>query len=307
MPSIDPDWGIGLAHHDEVLTGWDVTVLKLVMHRTAPGIVLEMSRQGRRVVVDVDDFHHGLHGENVAAAMTDPYRNADVNRAWYEQVIRVADTVTVSTEFLANYYEPRCRDVRLIRNGVDAERYPVRDVSGEPVVGWVGATPWRSGDIETLAGWLPRMVRDTGLRVHHAGAISNDPYPFPLRAGLREGDVTTEGMRPLTRYPEMFGGFNIGIVPLNLIPFNEAKSTIKGLEYGASGIPFIAAPSAEYVRLAAKGVGRVAYTPDEWRGHVEELSDEATRVAEGERIRELVEAFHTYESRGDQWATALSG
>ena len=41
-----------------------------------------------------------------------------------------------------------------------------------------------------------------------------------------------------------------GIVPLQRSRFNEAKSNLKGLEYAALGVPFVASPTAEYERLA---------------------------------------------------------
>jgi hypothetical protein len=307
LPGVDGEWGLGVLHDGKVMPDADVTVLKLLMQRDIPAIVAEMTREGKHVVMDVDDFHAGLSRENVASAVTDPHQHPEANRAWYEQVIRAVDTVTVSTGFLANHYERRCRDVRIVRNAIDAERYTQRDVSGPMRLGWVGATPWRSGDLETLSGWLPGFLTDHDLGFHHAGHIDNDPWPLATRAGIDPARVTTEGMRLLPEYPEMFGRLNVGLVPLNLIPFNEAKSTIKGLEYAASGIPFIAAPTEEYLLLEAQGIGRVAWTPDEWRDHATDLMHEETRVMEGQRIRDLVLKHHTYHERGPEWVTALSG
>jgi hypothetical protein len=44
----------------------------------------------------------------------------------------------------------------------------------------------------------------------------------------------------------MLNGIHVGLVPLTRGPFNEAKSYLKGLEYAAAGIPFIATPTEEY-------------------------------------------------------------
>ena len=46
-------------------------------------------------------------------------------------------------------------------------------------------------------------------------------------------------------YPRMFRNIDIGIAPLSDVPFHHAKSAIKGLEYPAAGVPFIASPSPE--------------------------------------------------------------
>jgi hypothetical protein len=305
MPSANEEMGMGVAYEDGMLAGFQLSVFKLLMHEQVRKYMKIMQDRGQTVAVDIDDFHAGLHEENIAAGLTDPHRNQAVNRAWYEQIIRGADFVTVSTDFLANYYEARCRDVRVVRNGIDVDRWPVRDVSGDPVLGWVGATLWRSGDLEMLRDWLPQFVDDHDVLVHHSGHIPDDEKPFGVRAGLKT--VRTATMALVKDYPRLFEYFNIGLVPLAANDFNEAKSNIKGLEYAASGIPFVAYPTEEYRLLAESGVGRLAETPDEWRDHVTELLDPDVRVAEGARIRKIVEEQWSMEVRGREWDTALRG
>ena len=74
-----------------------------------------------------------------------------------------------------------------------------------------------------------------------------------------------------------------------LTPFNEAKSWIKGLEYTAAGIPFVASPSVEYKRLKKKyGVGRLAKNQGEWIKQVEALRDPAVRQEEADLQRDLI-------------------
>jgi glycosyltransferase involved in cell wall biosynthesis len=270
---------------------------------TAPMIKV-MQDLGQRVVVDVDDFHYGLEDSNIASRATNPHANPDNNRAFFEQGIRQADTVVVSTQFLADFYSRRCRDIRIVRNAIDVERFtPVPE--GDPVIGWVGGTLWRSGDIEILRDWLPDFVKDHKVLVHHSGHIPGDGNHFGVRAGLKA--VRTEPMCMLKDYPQKMFKMNIGLVPLNRVPFSEAKSNLKGLEYAASGIPFIATPTEEYRLLAESGVGRLATTPDEWRDHAVELLDPVVRAAEGARIRSIVEQDWNIESKGDEWATAILG
>ena len=88
------------------------------------------------------------------------------------------------------------------------------------------------------------------------------------------------GMAPISMYPELFKPIDIGIVPLNDIPFNHAKSYIKGLEYAAAGIPFISSYSPEYQYLADNGIGRIANNQEEWERHLGDLLDANTRIAE---------------------------
>jgi hypothetical protein len=80
---------------------------------------------------------------------------------------------------------------------------------------------------------------------------------FADQSGIDPKRLKTLPMQPMNRYHLMFQ-MDIGLVPLNDIPFNRAKSFIKGLEYTASGIPFVAQGTGEYELLATDGVGRVA-------------------------------------------------
>lgn len=305
QPRINPEIGIGLGYEDGALTGWDVTVLKLLMVRGTADLINVMRRRGERVIVDIDDFHFMLDPENVAFAQTDPHKNPESNRAHYEIGIRAADTVTVSTDFLADHYSRRCRDVRVIRNGLDTERFEQVEHPPIPTIGWVGGTLWRSGDIETLRPWLPDFAKQYSLPVYHGGHIPGDGRHFGARVGIPR--VRTETMRLVKDYPSLLQPISIGLVPLVRNPFNEAKSFLKGLEYAASGIPFIATPTEEYRILHAAGVGRLASTPDEWRDHATELLDPEVRRSEGERIRAIVAEHFHISKRGQEWDTAMRG
>lgn len=305
LPRVHPEKGIGIAHDDGLLLGWDVSVFKLMMHETVPHLFKTMQDQGSRIVVDVDDAHFALHEENVAYHATNPHVTPESNRMYYEVGIRQADTVTVATEFLLEHYEKRCRDVRLIRNALDTERFEAVTHTEQPTIGWVGATYWRSGDLEILKDWLPGFVRDHKLQAVHAGHVPGDGRHFGARIGLPK--VVTLPMQTVDHYPTLFQPIQIGLVPLNLVPFSEAKSYLKGLEYAASGIPFIASPTHEYRLLAKEGIGRIASTPDEWRDHATELLDINVRQAEAERQRALVSARYHIETKGEAWSSALAG
>lgn len=305
LPRVHPQEGVGIAHEDGVLLGWDVSVVKLLMHKVTPDLFALMQDKGQRVIVDIDDFHYGLHPENVAHKSTDPHSNADNNRAHYEHGIRQADTVTVSTAFLADFYERRVRDVRLVRNALDTHRFHMVEQPERPVFGWVGGTLWRSGDLELLREWLPAFVEDVQVSVHHSGHIPGDGRHFAARAGLKR--VQTTPMTLIDKYPDSLRHMHVGLVPLAANDFNEAKSYLKGLEYAACGIPFIATPTEEYRLLADAGVGRLASTPDEWRDHAMELLDVDVRQAEGARIREIVQRYFDIEGMGLAWDTAIRG
>jgi glycosyltransferase involved in cell wall biosynthesis len=303
MPRVHPERGLGVAHDDGAFFGFEINVFKLLMHESVPSLFSVMQKRGERIVVDVDDFHFGIDEENIAARQTNPNRNAENNRMFYEMGIRQADLVTVSTAFLADFYEARCRKVRLVRNALDVDRYSMITQVTDPVFGWVGGTLWRSKDVETLRGWLPDFVNDFKVKVHHSGHIPGDSKHFAVRAGLKR--VTTTPMSLVSKYPALFKHFHVGLVPLARNDFNESKSYLKGLEYAAAGIPFIATPTEEYRILYKAGVGRLAETSDEWRDHARELLDVDVRIAEAQRNREIVEREFNIVTKGQEWDSAL--
>lgn len=305
QPRPHDDAGIGIAKDDGGLFGFDISVYKLMMHISVPQLFHVMQSRGQKVAVDIDDFHFAMHEENIAYAATNPHTNPHNNRMWYEIGIRQADFITVSTAFLADFYGRRCRDVRLVRNAVETERFSPVQQPEIPVYGWLGGTLWRSGDIELLREWLPGFTQDHGVTVHHGGHIPGDPRHFAVRAGLKR--VQTSSMQPITGVPEMLTRFHVGLVPLVRNPFNEAKSYLKGLEYAAAGIPFIATPTEEYRVLHAAGVGRLAETPDEWRDHATELLDVNVRMEEAARQREIVSRMFDISGMGEAWASAITG
>jgi glycosyltransferase involved in cell wall biosynthesis len=144
------------------------------------------------------------------------------------------------------------------------------------------------------------FIEKHDLHFHHSGNIINAPT-VQKQLGIPEGRSSKEPMKPIMSYPELFRKIDVGLVPLRHVEFNEAKSFIKGLEYAASGIPFIAQDIEEYSYLAETGVGRVASNIDEWIEHSEQLLDPKTRHKEKIKNIENVRKYHTMEIRRKDW------
>jgi hypothetical protein len=118
---------------------------------------------------------------------------------------------------------------------------------------------------------------------HHEGA-----YTFASKLKVPDDLVRVDGLRTPDLYPELMQ-MDIGIVPLNNTPFNMAKSDIKGLEYSAAGIPFVAQNLPAYESLHKNNkVGLVAKKPADWIKHLTTLSDYKVRSEMGGMARELI-------------------
>lgn len=278
----------------------DVVVLQRWMHRDAADAIRAARAVGQVVVQDVDDWFWGLDPRNQAHAATDPRRFPDANRDHYRRAIEASSAVTVSTEFLAKRIRERFgAKTYLIRNAIDPLMWvpqDVRDTRDGLVVGWTGSLQHRSGDLETLDGVLgPYLAEQGGTFVHH-GTTPYDSDTAAARIGLTEEQTgPTRPLAPPEDFPDNVAGFDIGVVPLTDQPFNHAKSWIKGLEYAASGIPFVAQRTREYAEL---GAGILASTPAEWRAALDELRDPAVRVRERSRGLDAARA----QSIGTRWA-----
>jgi glycosyltransferase involved in cell wall biosynthesis len=311
-PEYNPQYGFGIFHSkEEIMYGWDIVVLKLIMLRSVADI-LKIKERHQKVVVDIDDFYEGLSPTNHAYKVTDPANNSEVNREHYWTIIENADAVITSTPFLYDFYtkEKGMKNVFLVRNAIDIDRWtPRKDHSRWlPKVGWVGAIPWRSGDLETLSPFFGEFLEKNRLSFHHSGHIKEiKNASAQTQLGIPESIKFTHQPRmPLSKYPEMFRKIDIGIVPLNNIPFNHAKSGIKGLEYTASGVPWIASYSPEYEFLAGQGIGRVANSEKEWIEHLSDLQDPKVRKDDQEKNYENVKRLHTMEVRGKEWDNVMT-
>lgn len=306
FPGYNDQYGFGLLVPDnKAVHGWDIIVFKLIMMDSIASKMLDAKAMGQKIVVDIDDWFEGLSESNLAYTMTDPEKNPRNNREHYMYIIEHADAIITSTPFLYDFYKnvKGYDNVYMVRNGIDLPRWTQRkDHSrGLPQFGWVGATPWRSLDLEQLSPWFGDFLDKNHLSFHHSGHVLNAKLASDQLGVPKKIKKTKEPMKPISRYPELFRKIDVGMVPLNNVKFNHAKSCIKGLEYAAAGVPFIASYSPEYELLEEQGVGRVARNNQEWMGHAEDLLDPKVRKEDIERNIEGIKKYQTMKVRGGEW------
>ena len=308
FPRYDEDHGYGVVvSRDKAVHGWGILVFKLVMRKEITERVEDAKKKGQLIVVDVDDFFEGLEPTNRAYESTSAERNEDNNREHYIKMIYEADAVITSTPFLYNYYSARRKNVFLVRNGVDINRWRMRkDIAKtRPTIGWVGATPWRSSDLEQLDPYVGKFIEKHKLKFHHSGHTEGAPRAAH-QMNVKESMCSISGMQPILDYPKLFAPMDIGLVPLNDVSFNHAKSFIKGLEYAAAGIPFVASGLPEYQYLADAGVGRVASSEEDWLYHLKELLDPGMRKDEALLNYDIVKERFSMEARGADWNDVMN-
>lgn len=308
IPAFNDRDGFGMVTgHGKAVHGWDIIVFKLIMHKDALENLSRAQEMGQKIIVDIDDFFDGLAPTNRAYEATDPKKYPDNNREIYAEIIRRSFAVITSSQFLFDYYSKIHSNVFLVRNGIDTNRYAGinrhRRAHHKTRIGWVGATPWRSGDLEILSPFINNYLVSRNVRFHHSGHVMGGES-LAEQTKIDPKMLSLMNLCPISDYPQLFGPIDIGLVPLNDIPFNHAKSFIKGLEYAAAGIPFIASPSPEYKYLFENGIGRIAESDDDWMYHLDELLNKELRDDEAAMNKELLRNF-SMDKRGDDWDATM--
>lgn len=277
------------------LEGADV----LVCHRPSfPALVNELERQQRAgvaLVVDIDDDLDNLPRKlkHLAAPWIDVA--AQSQRA----ACRMADLVTCSTPALMEKYAPHGRGV-VLRNCIPAWMLEGSRESDGRTLGWAGLAAGHLGDLPVTGGAVADALEGSGWRFKIVGPAED----VRQQLGLTSLPEATGGVS-LEDYQQALGSLDVGIVPLAPTPFNRAKSGLKGLEYAARGVPFVASPTPEYLRLAEEGIGRIARTPADWRGHLRDLlRTEGLRIHLAHVARAVVAERHTYEAWAEEWGEA---
>jgi len=299
--------GIGirkpLYSQEGTASGLNIIVFKLAMHISNLTAIEKAESSGQKIVVDIDDWFDGLPESNRAFETTNPETNKENNRDIYFSVINRAHALICSTPFLYEQYKLKypSKPIFMVRNGIDLGRWKKKKhFYKKPVIGWVGATPWRGNDLEQLSGFFGDYLLRNKLTFHHSGHIDGAQKASEL-IGAPSDKSTTQGMIPILNLPELFKKIDIGIVPLNNIPFNHAKSYLKGLEYAAAGIPFVASYSPEYEVLAQSGIGRVAYSESDWLYHFDELLNHNMRNDEAEVSQEILKEQFSMDVIAKEW------
>ncbi len=301
----------------------DILVIQRYMNvELARDLQLLGKKMNTIFVQDVDDWYWGLDRRNHAAKAASPELNPRNNIVHYKKILQLSDYIIVSTPYLAERIGAFVGEdkIRVQENHADLSKFTKRRVHTEatrPLIGWFGSTAHRSGDLQILRG-VVSQVQDSFGFVHigdMAGAAglwadgTQRMYPtFHKEIGIKpEVMAYTRPLMPHDQLVQHGFDYDIGIVPLNMVPFNEAKSWIKGLEYAAAGVPFIASPTSEYVRFQEEyGVGRIAAKPKDWLAHLEELRDPDVRQEEADRNWERIQALDTPKGAAKLEETLLS-
>lgn len=285
----------------------DVVIIKLFMWHKAKELIEKAREYGQVVIIDVDDWFMGLPQTNIAFESTHPNKDALWNRDHMHTSYSAADALIHSTQFLADNYGKLNKNNYVVRNSVAPEIFLKRyDNAGwKPTIGWVGIMLWRQHDVETLKGIIGPFLEEHDLMFYHAGMLLDRPKQFAELIKMDPERLIESTGTNVHNYGNILLRMDVGIVPLDMVPFNEAKSSLKGVEYAMSGIPFVANSTAEYKILANEGAGRLVSKPRDWIKHLEYYLDPSNRKADAQKGYDLVMEKYNLSTKVHEWSDTI--
>ena len=247
------------------------------------------------VVFSIDDLIISLPKENDSKRLL--YKDI---RYRLRRTLALCDRLVVSTQPLAEEFASFCDDIVVIPNSIDLQRWasvelPVPKPRDKLRVGWAGGQLHR-GDLSIIV----EVVKQTSQQIDW---VFMGMCPEELKPFIHE----YYEFASFTDYAEKMAklDLDLAIAPLEMHPFNEAKSNLRLLEYGMLGWPVICTDIVPY-QTANPPVIRVKNTKDEWLNAIlTAISTPEELPQQGKRLREWVLENYTLDQHVNAWFKAL--
>jgi len=196
--------------------------------------------------------------------------------------IASCDRVVCSTEPLADALSSMHRDIRVVPNMLSAELWAgissQRQTSARPRVGWAGGTSHR-GDLELLLDVVKTLADEVDW-------VFFGMCPEALRPYVKEFHSAIN----MAEYPQKLASLNLdlALAPLEQNLFNDCKSNLRLLEYGACGFPVICTDTKAYAGYLP--CTRVKdNTTEQWLDAIRmHLADPQASYRQGDALRNAV-------------------
>ncbi|MGV6817929.1 MAG: FkbM family methyltransferase [Thiotrichales bacterium] len=216
------------------------------------------------------------------------------------RLLRQCDRLVVTTQTLADAYSDLIDDIQVIPNRLSRKLWigheSLRGQGEKPRVGWVGAQQ-HQGDLELVFDVIKTLANEVEW-------VFMGMCPDEIKPYVKEYVEFVN----IDEYPKTMASLNLdlAIAPLEIHAFNESKSNLRLLEYGAMGWPVVCTDIFSY-RTNNAPVIRV---PNETRAWIEAirgaLSDPIALAAAGDQLRQWVQEHYILEDHLIEWERALT-
>jgi len=229
-------------------------------------------------VYELDDYLPNLPAKNAHRE----HMPRDILRT-LRQAMGLVDRLVVSTPALAEAFAGLHPDIRIARNRLPPQWWkglpaPRRTTGARPRVGWAGGLG-HAGDLELIADVVAELAGEVEW-------VFMGMCPDRLRPHVAEFHPGVD----IALYPRFLARLNLdlAIAPLEQNRFNECKSNLRLLEYGACAVPVVCSDVGPY-RGNELPVTRVRNRHRDWVGAIREhLAAPDARAAAGDALRAAV-------------------
>lgn len=247
--------------HDDALAGADVIVLQQTVDPQKISWAWAYAKeQGKLLVAELDDYidvskEHPLYEEHQRLKAS----------IWTRGLLKVADIVTVTTDYLANAVKEYNPNVFVLGNYLDMDSWgfpPLVNTGREIRVGWHGSATHRQ-DLQMVKSAIFELLEKyPNMKFVYAG----DGWLWKTK--FFDDHPRTEYVEPVPveQWPARLRSLrlDIALVPLLDTEFNRCKTNLKWLENSAYKIPSVLSPVV-YPRTVKDGVtGLMAETPKDF-------------------------------------------
>lgn len=234
------------------------------------------------------------------------YEHYMSRRHLFEDYIRNADLVTVSTPYLKEIYSANNSKIQVLPNYIDTKIWPSwhmkHNVASIPLKILFSGTPTHVADFNIVLKAIVRILEEfqDGVELYLWG------NKIPALFGHPRVHYVEEYVCEYGEYARILQNLNadIGLIPLEINTFNMAKSAIKWLEYSACGIASICSDIDAYNRIVSNGNTGLLVSNDEsnWYEAIKSLVlNNELRIRIAENAQQDVATNYTIETNADKW------
>lgn len=276
----------------EGMLSWDRLALPELERYQPDGIILQRQVGDEQIdhmrrmhafsrafkVFELDDYLPNLPLKSVHRA----HMPKDILRS-IRRGLSYVDRFVVSTQPLAEAFAGLHDDIRVVPNTLDSRYWKglsaLRRQSRKPRVGWAGGAS-HTGDLEVIADVVKELSNEVVWVFFGMCPDKLRPYVHEFHEGVS-----------IEQYPRVLASMNLdlALAPVEQNLFNECKSNLRLLEYGACGFPVIASDLRCYQGYSDLPVTLVKNRFRAWvdaiRMHISDL--DATAKA-GDALRDAV-------------------
>ena len=212
----------------------DVVIFQRANGNDILGMINEVKRMGKKIILDHDDL---LHEVSQANPSSQHFNKPQVKES-VEKAFQYANWVTVSTPFLKEFYSqffPKDK-ITVIPNAIDFQVTPMQPVKRDKLIDAKKRLIWRGSqthleDLNTVKNFWEQMQKNDKVEVGMVG------LPDWMGRTLYPNSIIVPWNNSLFQYFEMLKNSkpHYGVFPLTIDNFNQAKSNNFAMEMLVTG------------------------------------------------------------------------